>query len=129
MRFLRIAGFVFIFFLACLEASGEYGPRIIPVDAPWYFGRIKKGEVKEKTFKVKNVGDENLILDKVHACCGYNVSDVSVWELAPGSESEIMVTSDTSRKDEGRDSNVITILSNDLDNGTLEVPVTSNIIE
>jgi hypothetical protein len=129
MRLLRITIFVVVIFLTCLEAKGEYGPRIIPVDAPWYFGRVKKGEIKEKTFRIKNVGDEILVLKKVHACCGYNISDVSSWEIEPGNESEIAVISDTNRKEPGRDDNDITIRSNDPDNGDLEIPVFTNIIE
>jgi rhodanese-related sulfurtransferase len=104
------------------------GPRLEVVEEPWDFGEISEGDKEEKTFYIKNSGDETLVLDKVRSCCGYMVMDVLTWELEPGTKSGIKLISDTSRKDPGKDEKKITIISNDQSSPEIKIPVFSTII-
>jgi len=124
---------ILFFLLTILFVTGityaDLAARITPVKTLWSMGNIKKGEIKKKTFFIKNTGDGVLIIDKIHACCGYSVEDISIWEVEPGGKAKVMVSSDTSRKSPGKDKREITIISNDPENETLKVFVTSNILK
>ncbi len=104
------------------------GPELKAVKEVWDFGKIVKGDVKEKAFSIINTGDESLEIDEIKACCGYKVADVGKWVLAPGERTEIKVTSDTRRKTTGNDAKKITIISNDSKFAERKITVTSQVI-
>lgn len=55
------------------------------------FGIILQGEKVAYTFKVKNIGASNLIINNAKASCGCTVPRFSQEPIAPGSEGEIEV--------------------------------------
>lgn len=121
--------FVFLAFLSfSLTACAGEGARIKPVGEPWSFGRVKQGETREKVFMIKNVGDEDLILENVKSCCGYNVADISSWEVKPNGVSRIKVGFDTDRKSPGKYVRKIILNSNDSKEPKLKILVSSYII-
>ena len=121
---------VLLFFLAVGSfAYAKEGPRISALGEPWQFGNVKKGDTKERVFRIKNVGDADLIIKKVHSCCGYSVVEVSSWQIEPDDIVRLKIQSDTSRKSPGEDKKKITIISNDTDNHTLKISVFSNVVE
>jgi len=91
-------------------------------------GKLKKGETKEKTFKIKNIGNEVLCIKKMKACCGYSIKDISKWDINPGQTSNITVAVDATRKSPGEDRKYVTIVTNDEEAPSLEVEVFSTII-
>ncbi|MDD5454713.1 MAG: DUF1573 domain-containing protein [Candidatus Ratteibacteria bacterium] len=59
------------------------------------FGRAKEGEKIEHVFKLRNAGNEKLIIKKVNAPCGCTAATISDKDIPPGGEGEITVTFDT----------------------------------
>ena len=96
-----------------IDLFAEDGLQLKIKKEPWDFGKIVKGESKEKIFSAENDGDKVLEIDKIKACCGYTVVDVDEWILNPGERVQIKILSDTSRKSIGIDEKYITIFLND----------------
>jgi uncharacterized protein DUF1573 len=117
---------VLILFFSIM-AKADSVSDIRPVNDVWNFGRVQKGNTKEKAFILQNFGKAEVAIDKVHSCCGYVVQDVSAWKLGPGEKSEITIISDTSRKSPGLDKKEVTIIFEDPEKTTLKIPITSYI--
>ena len=104
------------------------GPVLKPVEKKWDFGRIKKGQVREKTFEIRNAGDEELVIKKINTCCDYTLGALSAWKIPPGKKAELTLISDTTRKRAGVDTKSVTIASNDPANPVLKIRVYSEIV-
>jgi len=126
MRFLAV---ILIILLCASTTLARTGPELEVLSKELDFGKVRQGEIKAKVFFVKNHGFEDLIIDKIHTCCGYSVKDISSWNLAPGEKASLEVVCNASRKMLGVDKKYITILSNDTLNPQLKVPTTAYIIE
>lgn len=77
------------------------------------FGTFSMDEpVRKCTFKFTNVGNAKLVINAVHASCGYTVADYPKDFIAPGASGEITVTYDGSNKMPGRFKKNIQVFSN-----------------
>ncbi len=56
------------------------------------FGTVKEGKVVEHSFYIKNVGDDTLIIARVHSSCGCTAALASNDEIPPGDSAEIKAT-------------------------------------
>lgn len=61
------------------------------------FGTIEKGSDDTRTLSFKNVGDENLRIEKINSSCGCTVPEKPSGKIAPGESDEIKVQYDTER--------------------------------
>ena len=59
------------------------------------FGTIAQGEKVSHTFKFRNIGDGNLIINDVTTSCGCTASKYSVEPVAPGESGTIEVIFDS----------------------------------
>jgi hypothetical protein len=107
----------------CAKAASK----IEALNEPWSFGEIEKGALATKAFYIKNGGDSELIINRIQACCGYGVVDMSLWKIMPGEKAELVISSDTSRKPVGEDQKAVTISSNDPVNPEIKIPVRSTV--
>ncbi|NQT95318.1 MAG: DUF1573 domain-containing protein [Candidatus Omnitrophica bacterium] len=112
-------------FIAYNSASAA----LISINKVWDFGDVQQGESKQKIFEIKNTGRDTVIIKKIHTCCGYNVADVSSWEIGPGQKSKIELACNAKRKHSGNDNKYITILSDSPTNSQLKIPVKALIIK
>ena len=62
------------------------------------FGQIKQGEIAETTFKIKNVGDNDLYIVDAHGSCGCTVPEVTKEAIKPGESAPISVKFDSNGK-------------------------------
>lgn len=62
------------------------------------FGKIEQGEVVETTFKIKNVGKNNLYIVDAHGSCGCTVPEVTKEAIKPGESAPISVKFDSNGK-------------------------------
>lgn len=115
--------------LMAAAVCGASERRLVPVDAPWDFGRIGKGTVEEQTFTVHNNGNETVEIRKVHACCGYGLKDISSWTIEPGDTAAVTITCDATRKATGKDRKYITIIHKGRGDANLKIPVEAFIVE
>lgn len=116
--------------LLCASASfAQTGPELKILSDEWDFGKVRQGETKTMVFSIKNQGFEELLIDKIHTCCGYSVKEISSWRLAPGEKASLEVACNASRKMLGADKKYITILSNNILNPQLKITTTAYIVE
>lgn len=90
------------------------------------FGDITQGDKVAYTFKFKNDGDAPLILSNVLTTCGCTASSWPREPIAPGEESKIDVTFNSTGK-VGHLNKVITIMSN-ASNNPERVKIVTNIL-
>ena len=105
----------------CVFCAAE--PVISVEKERWHLGKVSPGQNVSKSFSIKNDGTEDLTIKKVHACCGYSIKDISVWDIGPGERSVITVGVDVLRKKPGEDHKTIVIFSNDPVKPEIQVPV------
>lgn len=118
---------IFLLLSASLCRAGA-GPKISAAGTVWAFGNVAQGETKEKTFKIENAGDEELVIESVRSCCGYTVLNISSWEIKPGDRAEFKIISDASKKPLGLDQKEILVSSNDKSKPLFKIPVYSKIV-
>jgi len=87
-------------------------PKIQVLDPVYDFGTVLSGPPVKHTFKVKNVGGGELIIDHVQTSCGCTAAEPSKKRLKAGEQAEIAVTFDT-RYQKGHSERTITVFSND----------------
>jgi hypothetical protein len=74
----------------------------IEIKADTYdFGKIKDGTVVEHVFKFKNIGKNELVLKDVKASCGCTTPTWPREPIAPGAESEIKASFNSTGKSSG----------------------------
>jgi hypothetical protein len=118
------------FQVAMASESFTGGPRVGVSDvdklSTFDFGDIPADKLAEHTFKLKNVGDQDLTITQVHTSCGCTIPSVagrtmdtdgkldSPLILKPGQEQEVFITYDPQAlKDEGTISKFVQVFSND----------------
>ena len=126
---MKCVAVIFTILLCASTVLARTGPELEILSKELDFGKVRQGEAKTKVFFIKNHGFEDLIIDKIHTCCGYSVKEISSWNLAPGEKASLEVVCNASRKTLGADKKYITILSNDTLNPQLKILTSAYIIE
>jgi hypothetical protein len=80
---------VFLVILLLSVPKVETGERV------YDFGKVDEGEKVKHVFRIKNVGDDTLIIKKVLTSCGCTAAGLTKRKLSPGEETEIEVTFNT----------------------------------
>jgi len=124
-HFLSLVISFFIVAIFSSIASAE----LIPIQKEWNFGRVRQGQTKLKSFEIKNNGNEKIEIRKIHACCGYNIDEVSTWELKPNQTAQIDLICNAKHKSLGEDSKYVTVYSTSQSNLQLKVPVKALIVK
>jgi len=97
---------------AAPKAPTSVQPKVELLDPVHDFGTVLEGRPVNHTFKVRNAGGAELVIDHVQTTCGCTVAEPSRKRLKPGEEAEIAVTFDT-KYQKGHRQRVITLYSND----------------
>ena len=118
----------FILFFIGGEAWGEIGPKIKIEKTFFTFGDIMEGIIEKKELTVENIGDEDLVIEKIYSNCGCTEVEISVKKLASKEKAKLKITYNTKGKIEGEDSKNIYIESNDPSNFRQKIIFTAQII-
>jgi len=79
--------------------SNPDGIAKIKFDTTYYdFGTLSQGEKVVYTFKFKNTGNADLIIQDAYSTCGCTIPNYSKEPIAPGDEGKIEVLFDSSGK-------------------------------
>lgn len=103
------------------ELSKKPGAPIETTSIQWLdstsvnLGKIKEGQVVEVSYRFKNSGDKNLVIESVNASCGCTVPERPEKPIAPGEEDVIKAKFD-SRGKPGHQQKTITVVSNTPEN-------------
>ncbi len=68
---------------------------IVLSEAQFDFGKIKKGEQKEHTYEITNMGENPLIISQVKPGCGCTVPDYTKEPILPGKKGQITLKFDS----------------------------------
>ncbi len=89
-----------------LELSGNVvreikGPHLLMERADYDLGVVKQsGPLQKAEFKVKNAGDETLVVKELPSSCACTSGDIDKKEIAPGEEATLTVTFDPNYHEE-----------------------------
>lgn len=75
------------------------------------FGKVMQGERLSYTFKFKNTGKSNLIIDRAESSCGCTTTTPPKTPIRPGESGQIKVIFDSKTK-KGQETNVIVVTAN-----------------
>lgn len=100
--FLVIVLAVYGFFKAVPKEDNEgIGPRINISPQSFDFGEVDYGETVEHIFKVKNLGNESLKINRISTSCGCTSAKIDKEEISPGEEAELKVVYETTKMSGG----------------------------
>ena len=77
-------------------------------------GKVKKGTVKEVSYRFKNTGNKNLIISDVKAACGCTVPETPEKPFAPGEEGVIKAKFDTKSQPAGEHRKYVNVTANSI---------------
>ena len=90
-------------------------PKIYFDEEVFDFGEINQGELVTHDFWIKNIGNDDLIINSAKGTCGCTVPEWSKEPILPGEKSKIKVTFNSSGK-KGVQSKKVTIVTNAIPN-------------
>ncbi|HET7292596.1 MAG TPA: DUF1573 domain-containing protein [Vicinamibacteria bacterium] len=112
--------------LAALAGAAS-GPRLALDPESWDFGRTLRNRVLEKQFTLRNVGDVDLVIDKITTTCGCTAALLSDKTLRPGGSGTLKVTFET-RDYAGRVERKVLLRSNDKSRDPLEIRLQATVV-
>ena len=80
-------------------------------------GKVKKGQVAEVSWRLKNVGDKPLVIAQVTPGCGCTVADKPEEPIMPGGESVIRAKFNSNGQSAGEHRKYVSVVAN-TKNGT-----------
>jgi hypothetical protein len=90
-------------------------------------GTINEGESASHVFKVKNIGNADLIISAARPSCGCTVPKFNKKPISPGSEDEIQVVFNSAGKS-GKQHKTVTLVTNTKE-GDRKITFTALVIE
>jgi hypothetical protein len=102
------------------------GPRISVEPAVFDFGKAQQEKTLEKEFTVRNLGNEDLVIESVSTTCGCTVAEGYSKVIKPGASTPLRVKLQT-RTSSGRLSRSVLIKSNDPSGRPLELKVEATV--
>ena len=98
------------------NASQEILQPIIEIlESEYDFGIIKQGEKATHDYKIKNIGNSDLLITSAKGSCGCTVPEWPKEPISPGSIAKIKVTFDSKGKI-GKQSKRVTLMTNAIPN-------------
>lgn len=82
----------FLVVILCLVSQGMAGPKLSVSEESWDFGDAPAVGHVTHVYKLKNVGDSTLLIERVDVSCGCTTTGVSKKELAPRETASVSVS-------------------------------------
>jgi uncharacterized protein DUF1573 len=109
------------------ETSPAPGPRIVVEPTRFELGRVLTQRTLTRTVQVRNVGQADLVIDRVASTCDCTVAKGYESSLKPGQSTSLTVTLDT-REHVGPVTRTLAIHSNDPSRRVVEVTVEATVV-
>jgi hypothetical protein len=90
-------------------------PIIEILESEYDFGIIKQGEKASHDYKIKNIGNSDLLITSAKGSCGCTVPEWPREPIKPGNEANIKVTFDSKGKT-GKQNKRVTLMTNAIPN-------------
>jgi hypothetical protein len=116
--------------LAATTAPAEEatGPRIRVEPTRFDFGRVLPGRTLRKEFRLRNLGDQALVIGRISRSCGCTGAIVEETTVEPGGSTPLRVWVET-RDARGAIEERVVVRSNDPDTPLLEVVLQATVVE
>ena len=114
--------------LPAASAPTAAGPRISVEPEAFDFGKVLQNKVLHKDFVIRNIGTEDLVIDRVSTTCGCTVAEGYAKLVKPGQSTTMDVQLQT-RTYNGRVERKILIRSNDATRDPLELKVQVTVLQ
>jgi hypothetical protein len=111
-------------------ASGEQtaAPRIRVEPAEFDFGRVKPQRTLRKEFRLLNLGERDLVIERISRSCGCTAADTDTRTLAPGASTPLRVSVET-RNSSGDIEHRVLVKSNDPQTPSLEIRLRATVVD
>ncbi len=106
--------------------AGARGPLIRVEPAGFDFGAVVAGKVLRKEFRLRNAGDQPLLLQRVRTSCGCTVGKLARTTLEPGAATSLVVSLTTGMS-RGHLVKSVIVPSNDSQTPLLEIKVQATV--
>jgi hypothetical protein len=90
-------------------------PIVEILESEYDFGLIKQGEKATHNYKIRNIGNSDLLITSAKGSCGCTVPEWPREPIKPGNEANIKVTFDSKGKT-GKQNKRITLMTNAIPN-------------
>jgi len=128
---LRSCFVLFFILLTAISTSAEKGElsraKISFSETMWDFGYVPKTGSVSHTYKIKNIGQDTLIIVKVRTTCGCTTTPLSKQRLAPNETADMKVVFDPRKIVVGETTKKLQVISDDPNNPFTEVQFTAKI--
>jgi hypothetical protein len=103
------------------------GPRIRVEPESFDFGKVLPDRTLRKEFRLRNLGDEALVIERISKSCGCTAAASEVSTLAPGESTPLRVTVET-RTASGTVEHEVLVQSNDSKTPTLKIRLRATVV-
>jgi hypothetical protein len=111
-----------------LGAWAAAGPKIKLDKESYDYGTVQYGTDPTVQFELTNVGDETLVIQKLHASCGCTKAVHGSTEVPPGGKTVISATYETEGERPGRKKKSLRIHTNDPEKPVFTVTLTADLV-
>ncbi len=113
-RICRAAFFLLVLTVSTFAQEGKPPqPKISLSETMWDFGYVPKTGTVSHTYRIKNIGDDTLIIVKVRTTCGCAAAPLSKQRLAPDETADMEAIFDPRRIKVGETSKRLQVISTD----------------
>jgi len=109
-------------------AEEAEGPRIRVDPTTFDFGKVRPGRSLRKEFRLRNLGDEPLVIERISKSCRCTSAEVEEPFLKPGASTPLRVGLETPGVP-GRVEERVLLRSNDPDTPLLEIRLLATVVE
>jgi hypothetical protein len=102
-------------------------PRIRVEPESFDFGKVLPRRTLRKEFRLRNLGDEALVIERISRSCGCTAAAIDVTTLRPGESTPLRVTVET-RAAPGTVEHQVLVRSNDPETPILEIGLRATVV-
>jgi len=103
------------------------GPRVRVEPESFDFGKVLPGRTLRKDFRLRNLGNDVLVIERVSKSCGCTEATTDASTLEPGESTPLRVTVET-RSASGRVQHEVLVRSNDPVSPALEIRLSATVV-
>jgi hypothetical protein len=103
------------------------GPRIRVEPEGFDFGRVRPRRTLRKEFRLLNLGDRDLVIERISRSCGCTAATADELTLAPGASTPLRVAVET-RDSSGPVEHQVLVRTNDPETPSLEIRLRATVV-